>query len=222
MKSSLMRPALALALALGLSACGGKASFTIGGNVTGLQYNGMTLSTNGQTIAVNPPVEGTAATVHFEFPNSIEYGEVYDIIMSSPPAHQTCSLALTSDTAGRLAQINAGIACSLAPHVLSGVVKGLNSAGLVLTNGSTGGTATVIGTTTTNTDGTTTTTYPAEIAFGFATPVLYGQTYGVTVLTQPATETCTVANGAGTQTDLNVTGTGIGALVVTCTPKPTT
>jgi hypothetical protein len=228
MKSSLMRPALALALALGLTACGGKASFTIAGTVTGLQYNGMKLSSNGQTIAVNPLAEGTPASgtvpdVQFSFPNSIEYGNVYDITFVSLPAHQTCSLARSSDTAGRLAEINAIVSCSLAQHAIQGTVTGLKSAGLVLTNGSAGGTVTVAGTTTTNTDGTTTTTYPDPISFTFATPVVYGQTYGVTVLTQPANDICKVANGTGTQGDADVVDnatTGTSGVHVTCSPKP--
>ena len=54
MKLSLMRSALVLALALGLASCGGKAGFTIAGEVSGLQYTGLKLSTNGMTIPVEP------------------------------------------------------------------------------------------------------------------------------------------------------------------------
>jgi hypothetical protein len=211
MKSSLKRPVLALALALALAGCGGKATFTIGGVAYGVKYNGMTLTTNGQTIAVNPAVEGTEAPagLPFAFPKTIEYGEVYKIEMPTPPAHQTCTLAYNSDTAGRLASINAVVTCSLALHPLSGKITGLASDGLVLTNGTNGGTVPLNGTTTTNTDGTTTTTYPGS--FVFAIPVAYGDTFGVTVLKQPARQTCTVANGTGIQGDADANN-----IAVTC------
>ena len=57
MKSFLIRPALALALAAGLAGCGGsdKAEFTVGGTVYNLLYPGLKLTTNGTTIDVAPP-----------------------------------------------------------------------------------------------------------------------------------------------------------------------
>jgi hypothetical protein len=51
-------------------------------------------------------------------------------------------------------------------------------------------------------------------AFAFANPVPDGGTFAVTVLTQPAGETCTVTGGSGTASS-NVT-----SIVVTCTTTP--
>ena len=79
------------------------------------------------------------------------------------------------------------------------------SDGLVLTNGTSGGTVPV----TKVND-----VYPGT--FTFALPVTYNQTYGVTVLQQPATETCSVANGTGTMGDNKVD-----TIVVTCVKKAT-
>jgi hypothetical protein len=210
MMSSFVRPALALALALGLSACGGKASFPITGTVTGLQYPGLVLSTNGQSVTVTPPTVGTASTVPFQFPNGIDYGEVYKIEATSLPAHQGCTLTSgTTDTAGRLEKINAKIDCFLATHTVGGTITGLNADGLVLVNGSLGGTYGPVA------KDATTSAYPP--GFTFATPVEYGKTYGVAVLTQPAGQTCTVsANGAGIMADANVTD-----ITVTCVNNPT-
>ena len=86
MKSSLIRPALALALALGLSACGGggKAEFTVAGTVNGLVYPGLILITNGMEIAVAPPAT-PGGVVTYAFPNKLEYGDEYHVPFKGPP-----------------------------------------------------------------------------------------------------------------------------------------
>jgi hypothetical protein len=208
MKSSFVRPAIALALALGLSACGGKATFTVGGVANNLIYSGLKLSTNGQTISVEPTTVGTPANVEFTFPKSLDYGEVYNITIASLPAHQSCvPYAAFTDTAGRLATIHATINCSLIANALTGKINGLKANGLKLANGS--DTLTLDGASTTNADGTTTTTFPSQ--FTFAGAVVYGTTYGITILSQPTGQTCAVSpSGVGTMgdtapTDIEVT-----------------
>ena len=89
MTSNFLRPAIALAIALSLAGCGGKASFPITGTVTNLQYPGLVLSTNGMSAAVNPPATGFTPATAFAFPSPLSYGEVYDVVVTSPPAHQT-------------------------------------------------------------------------------------------------------------------------------------
>lgn len=202
MKLSLMRPALVLALALGLASCGGKAGFTIAGEVSGLKYTGLKLSTNGMTIPVEPPAAASATTVKFAFPNDIEYGEVYNVLITQQPLHQTCALDYTStNTAGRLATINVNIACALNSASVTGSVKGLTGTGLQLTNGSTSGVITVVPSTTAGTDPT----------FTFSS-IPYNQAFGITVLTQPTGQVCTVsANGVGYMDD-----DGVQNVVVDC------
>lgn len=201
-----MRPAIALALALSLAACGGKATFPVNGTITGLSYDGLVLSTNGMNLAV--PANATS----FSFPNSLSYGEVYNVVQATPPLHQTCTVATVaytdangnvltagSDTAGRLSSINIGVSCALNTFGLSGNITGLTSDGLMLTNGSTGGTvAPVAGSTT------------------FVLPnVAYGVSYGVTVLNQPANDVCSVSpNGTGVMADAAVAD-----IAVTCVPR---
>jgi hypothetical protein len=209
MKSSFMRPAFALALALGLSACGGKASFPVGVTVTGLAYSNLVLTTNGMELAINPPVEGTAATVTARFPNSISYGDVYEVTVKKDmqPLHQTCVPVGTTnkDTAGRLATINATFNCTINAKTIGGNVLGLKSTDLVLTNGS--DQFTVPRTDPTGTE-------PAP--FTLPTAVPYSKTYGVTVLHQPTAPTvqvCTVKDGTGTGT---VVDADIKDIVVTC------
>ena len=179
------RTALALTLALGLAGCGGgKADFPINGTVTGLIYDGLVLNTNG----MNLPVAKASTT--FSFPNALSYGEAYAVTALPMPQHQTCVVTNGSDTAGRLAAINISVVCAPKQSTISGTISttgNMTTAGLVLTNGSSGGTVTLAA---------------GATAFTFAAPVSYGVSYGVTVLSQPAGATCTVApNGTGIMGD---------------------
>ena len=194
MTKSFLRPAIALALALSLAACGGgKATFPITGSISGLVYEGLVLSTNGMDLKV------PAAATTFTFPNTVDYGEVYAVVQKTPPAHQDCQVVRGSETAGRLATISIEVYCTIYTALVGGTITGLKSAGLQLTNGS---------------DPAVSTAAAAATAFIMPNKVPYGSTYGITVLTQPATETCSVANGTGVMGDAAVTN-----IVVTCVPK---
>jgi hypothetical protein len=197
----MMRSALALALALGLTACGGKATFPVNVTVSGLQYGPLVLTTNGMDLDVNPSTTA-GAVVTAQFPNTLQYGDVYNVLVKTQPPHQTCVApnVSTTDTAGHLATIDAQFTCSLNRGTIGGNIHGLTADGLVLTNGSTGGTATISKTASTYT---------------FSQTVAFGDTYGVTVLTQPTGQTCTVANGAGTMNDDGILH-GVTNIDITC------
>lgn len=212
-KSTLALSALTLALAAGLSACGGGTStYAIGGVVTGLEFPGLVLSNNGEDLAVAPTgytdvkdkdgkvIGKVPNNVDYTFKNQVEYGETYNVVVKTEPPHQKCGPnGGTSDTAGRLSEIQAVISCVLVSNPISGKVSGLTVGPLELTNGSTGGTVVI----------------PANATdFVFPAPVTYGQTYGITVLKAPDTLTCTVSNGAGTMGDNAVT-----TVAVACQPK---
>jgi hypothetical protein len=203
MKSSLMRPALALTLVLGLSACGGKASFPINVTVSGLQYPGLVLSTNGMDLAVSPPATA-GAPVTASFPKPIEYGEEFMVLVKTQPPHQSCTTNPLDrswhNTAGLLAVINAQVSCALVANSIGGPITGLKADSLVLTNGSTGGTLTL-----------------AKDATTYAFPaVQFGTTYGISVLTQPTGQVCTVGpNGTGTMGD-----TAVADIALTCVDAP--
>lgn len=209
MKSSLIRPALALALAASLSACGGsdKAEFTVAGTVTGVVYEGMVLSTNGMEIKIAPPAKA-GDPVSFAFPNKLEYGDVYNVQITKEPEHQNCGTPQNvipnfNDTAGRLAEINVSFACDLENHALYGTITGLTADGLVLANGSNTGTLTVA--------------KPASTTpFRYDMPnVPYGVSYSVSVIKQPTGQVCTVANATGIMGDADV-----GNVDVTCVAAP--
>lgn len=237
MKFSLARTALALAATLTLASCGGggKATYPINVNVKGLTYDGLILSTNGMDVPVTPPATA-GADVNFTFPNGIEYGQVYNVVpkngdLSKVPyvlgvqaKHQTClpngtypdNLPHTA-TAGQLATIQINYVCTLNAYPLTGIVKGLTGTGLVLANGSSASTAV--------TASTDSATIASGVGFSLGS-VYFGQTYGVTILAQPAGQTCTVTaggdngKGGGTMKDNDGTDSyispGVTDIVVTC------
>jgi hypothetical protein len=232
MKFSLARPALAFAVLATLAACGGggKATFPINVTVDGLQYPGLVLSTNGQDLVINPPATA-GQTVTAVFPNQIEYGQLYEVVPKGAvvtnhvavggalPKHQLCSQSLfpAYGTAGQLAKIDIRYVCTIQTYALTGTVKGLTGTGLVLANGSTTGTIPVSPVLDANQKPT-----GADQTL-VMNPVPYNTTYGVTVLTQPTGQTCTVTGGAngvggGTMDDAAEAATpqGVNNLVVTC------
>ena len=192
MKSSFVRAAFAGALALALAACGGKEQYTIQGAIEGLTQNGLVLSAGSQTVS---PAAGATT---FAFPSTIDYGDTYLVEVKTQPRHQNCEVFRSQGTAGQMASVQVFVRCTQNEYTLGGTVSGLTVDGLVLANGSSGGTVTV---------GKNVTT------FVFPVPVKDGATYGVTVLTQPAGLVCTVANGVGTMGEAKITN-----VVVTCAP----
>jgi hypothetical protein len=236
MKFSLARPALALAVLATLAACGGggKATFPINVTVSNVRYPGLILSTNGQDLTVNPPsatsaTDATVADVVLAFPNQIEYGQTYEVAPKgatvvnhvatggAQPKHQTCSQTLfpAYGTAGQLAKIDIRFACSINTYALGGTVKGLTGTGLILANGSTTGQIPVNPALDANQKPT-----GADVTL-IMNPVPYNTTYGVTVLTQPTGQTCTVTGGAngtggGTMDDAAEAAKGVSNLLVTC------
>jgi hypothetical protein len=202
----------ALSLAAGLSACGGgTSSYTIGGTVTGLQYEGLVLQNNETNDLVVKPLgvdaNNNVKNVTYSFPGEVDYGKPYSVTVKDQPKHQYCKPAGgTADTAGRLTTINAVISCELVSNTIGGTITGLAADKLVLINGSSGGTLTVVK----DANG----VYPGK--FTFAAVVTYGQTYGVTVFEQPAGQTCTVTNGAGTMGD-----NAVDTIAVNCVNKST-
>ncbi|MDB5961875.1 MAG: hypothetical protein JWP59_3169 [Massilia sp.] len=202
--STFLRPAALLAVALTLASCGGKATFPVTGTVSGLLYDGLVLSTNGMDVAV--PAKATS----FSFPNTVSYGEVYNVVQKTPPQHQSCVTVdpttgreTGTDTAGRLQSVSIIVTCATNAYTIGGTISVVNKDGtagtladseLQLTNGSTGGTVVAAAGATT---------------FTFSNPVAYNVSYGVTVLAAPSNAVCTVANGTGVMGDAAITNISV-------------
>ena len=177
MTLSFLRPAILIALAAGLAGCGGTATFQITGLIADLHYDGLVLTetVSGQTIKV----EKGATT--FAFPNTIDYGAQYEVIVattpSGQPAHQKCTPnGLAKGTAGQRAAISMGIICGDLPHAVSGSITlsgtGGSYLGLKLINGSNDANPFTV----TDVAATTSYSYPG---ITFDTP------YGITIFEQP-------------------------------------
>jgi hypothetical protein len=149
--------------------------FTIGGTLTGLTGTGLVLQDNGGD---NLTVSANATS--FTFATPVTGGSAYSVTLLTQPAGETCTLSNGSGTATANVT-NVTVACTHL-NTINGTVTGLTAAGLVLQDNG----------------GDNLTVSANATSFTFATPVVNGGAYSITVLTQPAGQSCTVANGSGT------------------------
>ena len=167
-------------------------TYAIGGTVSGLApAASLVVQNNGGdslTISGNGP---------FAFPTHVASGAAYAVTVLTPPPGQICSVANPSGTVGAAAVTNVVITCGTGTFSVGGTVTGLDpGASLVLQD-----------------NGTDNLTVSANGAFTFAARPVGGSPYAVTILTQPATQICTVSNGSGTLL-ANVTN-----VAVACAPS---
>lgn len=198
MKSSTLRAGLALACALGLSACGGgSGDLYLGGTIAGgVTADGLVLQNNGGDDLAVPANSST-----FQFGTRVSTDDQFNITVKSYPSNASgCTVLNGSARANYYTIEQIQVYCTIKQQNLSVTVNGLTGAGLVLVNGS-DQKSVAAGTTT-----------PVAMA-----PVYEDGPYAVKVLNQPAGQTCTVSGGD--------TGTGAGTvgasditnIVVTCT-----
>ena len=188
---SRLAPVLVAALATGLAGCGGSTitNVSVGGTITGLTESGLVLNDGYATLSVD------ANATSFKFPGRLNEGSTYTVTVSSQPSQLTCTVANGSGTIGSSDITNVTVTC-IPNKRITGTVTGLMGT-LVLVNG--------------NDQLTLTSTTGAATNFEFSKRVAEQVSYGVTVLTQPANQTCTVLNGVGTVGTSDVTN-----IQVTC------
>jgi hypothetical protein len=168
-------------------------TYTIGGSVAGLTATGLVLRDDGGddlTIAAN--------ATSFRFATPIAAGGGYAVTVAAQPAGLTCSVSHGTGTQLQANATAVQVTCSLSTVAIGGVVTGLTGSGLVLQdNGGDDLSVTGAG------------------SFTFATAIAYGGGYAVTVLTQPAGQTCTVTQGSGPATQ------AVTSVAVACANIPT-
>jgi hypothetical protein len=131
----------------------------------------------------------------FKFAIPVAYDGSYAVTVSTQPAQAICSV-----THGTGAGVTASVAavsvlCSLDTYAISGTVSGLGKGLQVTLDDNSADALTVT----------------ANGVFTFATPVVAGGSYTVTVGTQPTGETCTVSSGKG-----SLLGSNVSSVAVTC------
>ena len=131
----------------------------------------------------------------FTFATPVATGSPYDITVLSQPASEACSI---SDGTGTIAatDVTATVNCAANTYAVGGTVSGLEGVVVLQDNGGD------------NVD------VSADGSFAFANALLSGSPYNVAVLTQPATQMCTVASASGT-----IIGTNITDVAVSCTSQ---
>ena len=173
------------------------ATYTIGGTVSGLAVGTqMVLQDNGGD---NLTVTTNGA---FTFATALGTGVNYAVTVNTQPTGQTCAVSQGTGTTGSTNVANVAVTCSanaVSTYSIGGTLSGLTTgSGISVVLQDNGG------------DNLTLTT---NGAFTFATKLLAGASYAVTVNTQPTGQTCTVSNfGSGTVGAANVT-----TVSVTCT-----
>lgn len=201
MKSLYLRSGLALACALGLTACGGgDDNIQLGGVVTGLTKNGLEIQNNG-----GPPLAIPAFASTFAFPALIGSDSDFNITIKTQPASSTCEVINGNGKSGAFGVFSVEIRCVTFSFDLGGSISGLDSAGLVLINGRDRQSIPAGATSFTMTK------FQADGKTYESGRVPDGQPYGITVLQQPAGRICSVANGTGT-----MGGSAITNVAVTC------
>lgn len=177
-----------LGASLALAACDGsneaprRAPFvTIGGTATGLAGLVTLQNNGGNGLAV-------AADGPFTFTTLFAPGAAYAVAVQAQPAGQTCSIRNGSGTAsGNVTSI--ALECVSNPTI-GGTISGLSGTLILQNNGG-------------NSFSTA-----ANGPFSFTASVAPGAAYAVSVQTQPAGQTCSITNAAGTATG-NVTNVAV-------------
>jgi len=150
------------------------ATYTIGGGISGLTTQGLTLI-NG-TDVVTP----SAGDTSFTFPTAVAAGTSYAVSVQLQPDAVTCSVMGGSGVVGAANVTDVQVDCASAAFTVGGTISGLTGNGLVLANGSD-----------------TTSPAPGATTFTFPTKLTSAAAFTVTVFTQPAGQTCAVSNGTG-------------------------
>ncbi len=167
-------------------------TYTVGGTITGLVGSVSLKNNGGDTLTQS--TDGS-----FTFPTSIAEGSTYNVTVSSQPATQTCTVSNGAGSMGGANITNVQVTCSVNTYTVGGTITGLVGSVSLKNNGG--------DTLTQSTDG----------SFTFPTSIAEGSTYNVTVSSQPATQTCTVSNGAGSMGGANITNVQVTCSVNTYT-----
>ena len=156
-------------------------TYTVGGTVSGLA--GASLVLRMGTISL---VVSSGATA-FKFGSGLKTGAAYAVLVGIQPSGYQCSAANNIGTIGTANITNVSITCAKT-YTVSGLINGLSRTGLSIKLNSL-----------------TKSISSGDSAFSFASGLLSGAQYSVTILTQPIGQNCYVNNGFGVITNIKIT-----------------
>lgn len=188
MKKMYLRTGVALACAMALHGCGGSDADIVLRivSITGLNRDGLTLTNNGGT-----PVPVPANNTSYTFQELVEADSEFKIEIASQPPNAICQIFNNSGNVGSFSPQSIYISCKIFTYDLFGKVENLK-APLVINNGSVKVTIPAAASSFTLTTFNTAVP-PAPVSGQIAQDV----PYGLTILEQPAGQTCTIINGSG-------------------------
>jgi uncharacterized repeat protein (TIGR03803 family) len=167
-------------------------AYSLEGSISGLNGSGLVLANGTDTLAVN------SGATNFTMPTAVAYTSSYGVTVRTQPAGLACAVANGTGTMPASAVTNVAITCTDQPFSLGGTISGLgNNAGLTLTNGSD-----------------TLVVAAGSTGFTMPTPVSFGSSYSVSVLSAPAGLTCTASNASATMPASNVA-----SVVISCSDQ---
>ena len=169
-------------------------TYTVGGSLSGLSSGSVVLQNNGGS-NLSRSVNGA-----FTFATALTSGTAYNVTVLTQPTGQTCSVTNGSGTIGTANVTNVAVSCVALPpttYTVGGSLSGLSSGSVVLQN-----------------NGGSNLSRSVNGSFTFATALTSGTAYNVTVLTQPAGQTCSVTNGSGTIGTANVTNVAVSCVAL--------
>ncbi|MBX5482180.1 MAG: hypothetical protein IRZ16_10145 [Myxococcaceae bacterium] len=168
--------------------------YSVGGTISGLAGTVVLQNNGGNNLTLN-------ANGSFSFSAQVDSGSNYWVTVLTQPISpsQTCTVTNGFGTVTNANVTDVQVTCVTNTYTVGGMVVGLAGSGLVLQN-NLGDDVTVVGT--------------GSQPFTFPTRLASGQTYSVTVKTQPTNpwQQCTVSGGTGT-----VGATNVKSITVNCT-----
>lgn len=162
-------------------------TYSVGGTASGLSGSAV-LQLNG----ANNLTVSAAGT--FTFATNLAGGSAYTVTVLTQPTGQTCTVGGGTGTVASANISSVTLDCSSSTFSVGGTVNGLSGSVVLQLNGASDLTVNASG------------------PFTFATGLAGGTAYAVTVLTQPAGQTCAVSGGSGT-----IAGASVSSAAVNCT-----
>jgi hypothetical protein len=205
MKSSTLRAGLALACALGLSACGGgSGDLYLAGTITGgVTADGLILQNNGGDDLAVPAGAGT-----FQFGNRISTDDEFNITVKQRPANTSaCTVTNGHARANYYTIEQVYVSCTINQQAMTVTVNGLTGTGLQIVNAADSETVAP--------------NNGAQVTVTMA-KVPQDAPYAVKVLNQPAGQTCTVSGGDNGNGTGVVGATAVTSVVVNCAANAAT